>query len=159
MVEIIVFITGLVLDRLSKMWISSNFVGKSTHIINGILDFTYAENTGAAFGMFSGGTWFLTVFTIAVCAGIAAMLIFYWKNFSKLTRFSLAMILSGAVGNLIDRLMLGMVVDFIELTFVNFAIFNIADIFITMGTILLILSILFTEMDLKKKNTSDETAD
>lgn len=160
MAEGLIFVLGLVLDRLSKMWISANFVRRSTPVIEGILDYTYAENKGAAFGIFSDNTLMLSIFSAVMSLILVAVLVFYWKKFSKLTRFSLSMIISGAVGNCIDRFLYGYVVDFIEFKFVNFAIFNIADIFITMGTILLVMSILFTEMDGEgKKKEKDELPD
>ena len=105
MTETIIFVLGLVLDRLSKMWVSANFVGRSTPVIEGILDFTYAENTGAAFGIFSDNTFLLSIFSAVMSLMLIAILVFYWKKFSSLTRFSLSMIISGAVGNCIDRFM------------------------------------------------------
>ncbi len=160
MTETIIFVLGLVLDRLSKMWISANFVGRSTPVIEGVLDFTYAENTGAAFGIFSDNTFLLSIFSAVMSLVLIAILVFYWKKYSSLTRFSLSMIISGAVGNCIDRFVYGAVVDFIEFKFVNFAIFNIADIFITMGTILLVMAVIFTETDdIVKKKDKDGTQD
>jgi signal peptidase II len=145
MIEIIIVIVGIILDQLSKNWMIQNMKYMSKVIIPGVLQYSYVENTGAAFGMLSKNTILLGCFSVVMSAVFIFFLIKYRKSLSMLSRISLALIISGAIGNAIDRIMRGFVIDFIELLFVNFAIFNIADICITMGAIFLGISIIFIE--------------
>ncbi len=145
MIEIIIVIAGIILDQLSKNWMIQNMKYMSKVIIPGVLQYSYVENTGAAFGMLSKNTILLGCFSVVMSAVFIFFLVKYRKSLSKLSRISLALIISGAIGNAIDRIMRGFVIDFIELLFVNFAIFNIADICITMGAIFLGISIIFIE--------------
>lgn len=145
MIEIIIVIAGIILDQLSKNWMVQNMKYMSKVIIPGVLQYSYVENTGAAFGMLSKNTILLGCFSVVMSAAFIFFLVKYRKNLSMLSRISLALIISGAIGNAIDRIIRGFVIDFIELLFVNFAIFNIADICITMGAIFLGISIIFIE--------------
>ncbi len=145
MIEIIIVIVGIILDQLSKNWMIQNMKYMSKVIIPGVLQYSYVENTGAAFGMLSKNTILLGCFSVVMSAVFIFFLVKYRKSLSMLSRISLALIISGAIGNAIDRIMRGFVIDFIELLFVNFAIFNIADICITMGAIFLGISIIFIE--------------
>ncbi|MBQ5956624.1 MAG: signal peptidase II [Clostridia bacterium] len=145
MIEIIIVIAGIILDQLSKNWMIQNMKYMSKVIIPGVLQYSYVENTGAAFGMLSKNTILLGCFSVVMSAVFIFFLVKYRKSLSMLSRISLALIISGAIGNAIDRIMRGFVIDFIELLFVNFAIFNIADICITMGAIFLGISIIFIE--------------
>nr|MBQ4453357.1 signal peptidase II [Clostridia bacterium] len=140
MIEIIIVIAGIILDQLSKNWMIQNMKYMSKVIIPGVLQYSYVENTGAAFGMLSKNTILLGCFSVVMSAVFIFFLVKYRKSLSMLSRISLALIISGAIGNAIDRIMRGFVIDFIELLFVNFAIFNIADICITMGAIFLGIS-------------------
>ena len=144
MINLVYFIGALVIfiaDRLSKIYvISSADVGETLAKIGSAFSFTYVQNKGAAFSMLSGRLGFLSVFSIAFCIGV----IVYWfvkKPADKLLCSSLAMMAAGALGNTVDRLMYGYVVDFIKTEFINFPIFNIADIAITVGAALLVLSV------------------
>lgn len=152
MLEAIIVAIGILLDQITKWWISRDLYGKSITVIKGIIDFTYVENTGAAFGSFGKSTVFLAIFSFAMCALLIYVLMKYRKFFYKMTNISLAMVISGAVGNFIDRAFKGYVVDFIEFKFVNFAVFNVADTFITIGAIILCASIIFLEKDNKSLN-------
>ncbi len=145
MIEIIIVIAGIILDQLSKNWMIQNMKYMSKVIIPGVLQYSYVENTGAAFGMLSKNTILLGCFSVVMSAVFIFFLVKYRKSLSMLSRISLALIISGAIGNAIDRIMRGFVIDFIELLFVNFAIFNIADICITMGAVFLGISIIFIE--------------
>ncbi|MBQ9642579.1 MAG: signal peptidase II [Lachnospiraceae bacterium] len=113
-------------------------------LIRGVLELYYLENTGAAFSMLQNARWFFIIIAIAACA---AMILFL----SKIPRtvrmmplhLCLIFILSGAVGNLIDRLILGVVRDFIYFSLINFPVFNVADIYVTCATFVLVFLILF----------------
>ena len=109
----------------------------------GFLQFTYVQNTGAAFSALSGMRWlFVAIFVI-----LTALLFWeYFKKplpFTRLERWCIAAVYGGGLGNVIDRIRLGYVVDMIETQFMEFPIFNVADCFITCGCILLIVHIIF----------------
>ena len=139
---IIAFLIVLV-DQGVKYWVTLQYGlnGGGVDLIPGILRITYHENSGGAFSMLDNYTFYLTIVSAVVCVVIIVLIIATrWSGFGKL---SLAFILGGAVGNLIDRVVMGHVVYMFFPQFVNFAIFNVADIFITIGAILFVLFILF----------------
>ena len=105
--------------------------------IPGLLQLTYVRNTGAAFSSFEGQQW---LFALVFLVFTGAILYEYFKKpmpFTKLERWCIAAIYAGGLGNMIDRVRLGYVVDMIETTFMEFPVFNVADCFITCGCILL----------------------
>lgn len=128
------------LDQLTK-WI---FYGKSFSLIGDFLWVESSFNTGAAFSMLSGAQWLFVVLTVIAVVAIIYLVLDKRIGLSKLTKVALCMILGGAIGNLIDRLWLGGVRDFIYFKSINFAIFNIADSFITIGAIVLAISIIIS---------------
>lgn len=111
--------------------------GDYATVIDGFLRFRYVENTGAVFGSFSSHTAVLTVFSLVLLAG-AVFLLATNKSRSRFINICLLIMISGGIGNIIDRIRLGYVIDFIEPTFVNFAVFNFADCLITVSAFLLI---------------------
>ena len=130
-----------VVDQMSKEWIvnvTENVEGRGFTVIKGIINFTFVKNDGASMGLFGGQRIFLILVTVAV---FAFGLWYFIKNRPDNMLFlsATSLIASGAVGNLIDRIQLGYVRDFIDLDFVNFYIFNFADCAICMGAGLLIL--------------------
>ncbi|MFH1782682.1 MAG: signal peptidase II [Candidatus Omnitrophota bacterium] len=135
----------LILDRFTKLFIKENLgVGESIPLIKNIFHITYVRNTGAAFGLFKNSTHFFIIISIIAIVIIASILIKRIKKGELLKDLVLnigfIMIFSGAFGNLIDRLKMGYVVDFIDVRI--WPVFNIADISITIGTCLLIASLL-----------------
>lgn len=145
----LIFTLGLVLDYFTKIWAIAVLKGQADiEVIEGFFTFSYLENRGAAFGIFQGRVLILAMVTIVVMG----LLFFHYlqeKNPSKLFIFSHGLILTGAFGNLIDRLRYGFVVDFISWHWKEayyFPTFNMADIFVTIGTGLLIIYI-FKEVD------------
>lgn len=147
----IILITAF--DQITKFFAQKYLSdGSSVQFIKGIVDFRYAENTGMAFSLFSGARWVFIAITIIAC--IAAM----WYIFSNKCKslwlyWSIGVIISGGLGNLIDRVFYGFVIDFIEPTFINFAVFNIADCAVTLGAVSLFLCLL---LDTVKKEKKDE---
>ncbi len=119
-------------------------------VLDDILQFRYVENTGAAFSLFSGKTELLSVFTaLILLAGF--VLIFKGKIKSKIVLTSVVMLMGGGLGNLIDRVFRHFVVDYIEVLFVDFAVFNFADCFVTVGEFILVGYLLYDiAKDLKK---------
>jgi len=136
-----------VIDQLVKVWAQQNLQGAGRVVaIPGVLGFRYAENSGISFGLFGqnpGVMMGITIFT-----GVVMLLGIVWFMLGKLDRlgmFSAALIIGGGIGNFIDRLIAGYVVDYIEFLFMNFAIFNLADVFITVGVFGLIAATILTE--------------
>ena len=131
-------------DQLSKLWILGNLpLFQQIPVIPGLFHLTYVQNTGAAFSSFQGQQWlFILVFAVLTVAVI-------WEfatkkmGFSKFERWCIVAIYAGGLGNMIDRLRLGFVVDMIEVDFVRFPVFNVADCFITCGCIAMIVSLVF----------------
>ena len=123
----------------------------SVTFIDGFMDFTFVENRGAAFGIFSGKTWLLLVISIIICAVLvwAMTKMPKTKEYRKL-RVTFVLILSGAVGNIIDRALRGYVVDFFEFTFIKWPVFNMADIYVDVGTIVMAVIIMFFMKDEKE---------
>lgn len=111
--------------------------------IPNFLGFTYVQNTGAAFSSFEGQQWLFLVIFAALTVGI---LWEYFKSpmpFTKFDRWCIAAIYAGGIGNMIDRVRYGYVVDMIETLFMDFPVFNVADCFITCGCFALIISLFF----------------
>jgi len=143
-----IFILSLIVlaaDRLAKhLTIRHLKPLGSVELIPGIFRLSYVENRGAAFGILQNHRWLFITLTIVISIGIACYLVKYPKD-DILRRLSLAIILGGAVGNLIDRILYGYVVDMLHATFVNFPVFNIADSAVVCGTLLLAYQLLFRE--------------
>ena len=152
---IIIIVAIIALDQWSKWAIKTSFnLYQSKPVIQDLLHFTYVTNDGMAFGLsFPGGKQVLLIMTILLTGFIVG---FLWKekNGHPLIKYGLALILSGAIGNLIDRLLYGKVVDFLDLMIGNFHwyIFNIADSSVTIGMILFIIHSIYVE----QKKTNDE---
>ena len=136
----ILIILGVVaLDQVSKILVVE-FLDRDTPfvILEGIFRFKYSENRGAAFGSFENARW---VFMIASVVGIVALSIYLFKfrPDSKLACTALSMIIGGGIGNMIDRVLVGYVVDFFDFTLIDFAVFNVADSFVCIGAGLFVL--------------------
>ena len=119
--------------------------------IPGLFHFTYVRNTGAAFSSFAGAQWLFAVIFLALTAAIFYE---YFKKrlpFTTAERWLIAAIYGGGLGNMIDRIRFGYVVDMIEVDFMRFAVFNVADCFITCGSILLLLHLVFCNKEFWKE--------
>lgn len=151
----IIFAFSIISDQLTKMWAVNVLKnGESIKLIGNFLRFTYAENKGAAFSILQNQMGFFIITTVIMLA-VLAYIYFKTKNITQLSKLSIAMIAGGAIGNFIDRLRLGYVVDFIDVrfgSFYNFPIFNIADSFVVCGTILMIILILFNKFEKSETN-------
>ena len=139
-------ILALVLDRASKAWAMSWLrvqPGGSFALWPGVLHLTYAQNTGMAFSLFEEYTWILALLTpLALLLVVIALK--YAMPCTRLQNGLLWLLLAGGVGNLIDRVVYGYVVDFLEIRLFRFAIFNLADVYLTLAAILLIIALLLT---------------
>lgn len=153
---IIMIFLLVLLDQLSKFFIVSNFkVYDEWIIIKDFFKFEYVQNTGISFGLFSGGRILIIIASLVV---IGFMIYDLFHEESKIHYFSCMLILSGALGNLIDRVVRGYVVDFISFTFFGhkMAIFNIADICVVIGVILYILLMFVEGKNKDEEDTSEE---
>lgn len=146
----VIFI-GIFLDQLSKGLVVANMkLHESIPIVKDVLHLTYVHNKGAAFGMLADQRWvFLIISTVTIVS--VGLYLFLGFCDSVVNGLSLALILSGGVGNMFDRLILGYVVDFVDFTLIDFAIFNVADAFVCIGAALLCISLIAeTRRDLKE---------
>lgn len=138
-ITLIAIIVGIIgLDQLTK-WIAVwTLEGEpSFPIWQDVLHLTYARNEGAAFGILSDQRWVFLVFSTVAIIGLLIYL-FAFPPKQRFVKIVLAMIIGGGIGNMIDRTILGYVIDFIDFTLIDFAIFNVADSFICVGAFLLI---------------------
>lgn len=137
LISIIVIAALTAVDQIIKFFVERDLqpVGEKA-FLDGFIGWQYVRNTGAAFGSFSNSTMILTIFTaILLIAGTAALLMGKIKN--TFYRVCAVIIIAGGLGNLIDRIFRGFVVDYIEVQFMNFAIFNFADILVTCGAFMI----------------------
>lgn len=133
----------IIFDQIFKFLVVSNIsLTDSIEVIPKVMHFVYVKNTGAAFSILEGKTYLLSIVSVLVCAALVIYMI-KTKPESKMLSLSISLILGGAVGNLIDRLTKGFVVDFIEPMFIRFPVFNFADIAITVGAVLLVVYVMF----------------
>lgn len=138
-------------DQFTKWLVVENIpLHTQVEVIPGLVHWTYAQNTGAAFSMLDGQQWLFVV----VFAVFAGLLVWEFSKkrlpFTNLERWCFVAVLAGGLGNLIDRLHLGYVVDMIEVEFISFPVFNVADCFITCGCILAVFSLVFLNKEIWK---------
>lgn len=147
-----IILVGVFLDQLSK-WLVVKFLKPigDLPLIQGVFHFTYSENPGAAFGMLKDDRWvFMTFSTVMILAML--IFLFYPKNgASRLFSAAMATVVAGGIGNMIDRIALEYVVDFLNFKLINFAIFNVADSFVCVGAGLMMLSVILEILEESKK--------
>ncbi len=147
----------VLLDRVSKFLAALFLMEESLPLWRDVFHLTYVENTGAAFSIFKGHTLALGIFSLVMVVFLS-----YYLNKRKkegcglLEEVALTFIIGGAIGNLYDRLLLGYVIDYFDFRLINFAVFNVADSFITLGAIMLILSLIQEEYKSKKSSDKDQ---
>lgn len=153
MIYYLIGIVGLVLlDQLTKIQIENNFfMGDTIEIISNFFHITYVQNRGIAFGVFQGK---INAISIATTIAIIGIIIYFFKNFKKIEfieRIAYMVIISGAIGNMIDRIFRGYVVDMLDFRGIWQYVFNLADVYINIGVALIFLDIL-----LKLKNKESQ---
>ncbi|HZK33232.1 MAG TPA: signal peptidase II [Tissierellaceae bacterium] len=148
----ILSIIVVIVDQISKYFVIDKLKGTVSHvIIPGFLKFTYVENYGAAFGILKNKKIFFIIITLIIVIFISLFLVKYYYKISFFMRIGLGLLLGGAIGNLIDRVRFGYVVDFINVRLFNFydyPVFNIADISIVFGTIIILILTLFDKHEI-----------
>ena len=149
------FALGITLADQWTKWLTVQSIPLYSKVtaIDGLFHFTYVQNFGAAFSSLQGMRWlFVAIFVVLT----VAILYEYFKKpmpFSKFERWCIAAVYGGGLGNVIDRVRLGYVVDMIDVDFMEFAVFNVADCFITCGCIALMLSLIFVNKAFWKEET------
>jgi signal peptidase II len=154
LIAIIISIVGL--DQLTK-WLAVIYLQgePSFPLWKDVLHFTYVENPGMAFGMMQNNRWVFMVFSTVAIVGLAVYL-FRFRPESRWMQVSLALIIGGGIGNMIDRVVLGYVIDFIDFTLIDFAVFNVADSFVCVGAGMMIVYLIADIVkDYKKAKTKD----
>ena len=147
---IIIFLIIVLIDQITKFYIASNFeLYQSIEIIRGFFNITYIRNSGVAFGMFSNlkGSFIQIIFIAIYIIAIISILILYRETHGY-SHIALSLIFSGAIGNLIDRIFRGEVVDFMDFHWQNYhwPAFNVADSCITVGVGLLMITLVRTKI-------------
>ena len=153
LIKYILFILAVVAaDQVTK-WLVVENIALYGHVdfIPGLLSFTYAQNTGAAWSMLEGQRWlFVLVFVVLTVLLLLEFFKFHMP-FTTAERWLIAAIYAGGLGNMIDRVRLGYVVDMIQTDFITFPVFNVADCFITCGCILLMIHLIFFNKEFWKE--------
>lgn len=156
-VDLFIIAILITADLLSKHYAASYLLshGGSYEAIKGVLTFRYSENRGAAFGIFENSRLFLSLFVGIVVLGLIAYLVYhiikkkYKEKGGVFLHIALSFIIAGGIGNLVDRIALGYVRDFIEYSFIytlfkkDFAICNLADVFLTVGVIMVVIYLIY----------------
>ena len=143
MIYIVVAALLVVLDQVVKFLVRTTMVlGDSMVLIPDVLGITYVQNTGAAFSSFPNATMVLAGISLLVSLLLILAILLRWVR-HPFGRFTLMLLLAGAVGTLIDRAVMGYVTDMVQVLFVKFAVFNLADVFVVTGAILLVLYVIF----------------
>lgn len=151
MLAAVITAVAVLLDQISKSIVVNGLpLYGEARFIPGVLSFYHTRNTGAAFSMLSDRRW---VFMLLSCVAIVAItvMLYFWRSRHVLLTVSLSMILGGGIGNMIDRIVNGYVTDFFRVDFVDFAVFNVADSFITVGAVLLGVYIIFFEPKVERR--------
>lgn len=158
-VHMVLMIAVLVADQLTKWWARTALPGAPVIVWKDVFSFRLIYNTGASFGIFQGKTLALTIFSIVGMAAIAGF--YFWLPKVKKMRpmrITLAMIVAGGIGNIIDRIWMGKVTDMISFDLINFPVFNVADIGVTCGAIVMCVLWIFyykeEDFDKWKKSNS-----
>ena len=147
----------VVLDQVTKYLTVANIpLGGVIPFWDGLFHFTYIQNTGMAFSMLEGGRWFFLIMTAAAFILLAVALKKNWITHPT-GLWALASIAGGAIGNLIDRVLYGYVIDMIEVEFMRFAVFNVADCFVVCGAVLLVIYTFFFDKPQKKEEAAHDS--
>ena len=158
MLAAVIAVLAIIADQITKYIVVENIDFKGTvPFIPGFMSFYHTRNTGAAFSMFSDQRWVFMVFSFISMGLIIYLLVREYKR-HKLLNIALAMVLGGGIGNMIDRIRLGYVVDFFKTEFMDFAVFNVADCFITVGAVLLGVYVIFFEPKVEKRHKAEKEA-
>ena len=142
----------ITIDQIFKYYILINKENLPNNIINGALNFTYCENRGIAFGIGQGGAKIFALMTLLMIIVALIYIAFKFNKLKGLTVFGIALVISGGIGNLIDRLFRGYVIDYIDISqLIKYPVFNLADMLIVIGCIIITICIIKDNVAKKKK--------
>ncbi len=151
---LLIVLGTIVLDQVTKLLVLEHLAGAGTYpLIENILHFTYVENRGAAFGMLANHRWVFMILSVVGILAIGAWLI-WEKPRSLWIRTAVSFVIGGGIGNMIDRVRLGFVVDFIDCRFIDFYVFNVADSFVCVGCAMFLLGVLWDEIRMRKEKNA-----
>lgn len=156
---IAVIAATVILDQISKILVLAYLYGEQVTLIEGVLRFTYVENRGMAFGLLADHRW---VFLICSVIGIALMAFYLFRYVTRTpSRVGLALVIGGGIGNMIDRVRLGFVVDFIDFCAFDFWVwvFNVADAAVTVGAVIFALDLIIELVGEMKKQRGAKTGE
>ncbi|NLB81549.1 MAG: signal peptidase II [Clostridiaceae bacterium] len=139
----------VLIDQFTKALAVKKLIGSSIPIITDVFHFTYVENTGAAFGLYKSGNTVFIILTTIILVGVVVAL-FTMKHRNVTINISAGLIMGGAIGNLLDRIFRGHVVDFLDFRVINYPVFNIADSCVIIGAI--VIGVYFIFFENKKEN-------
>lgn len=149
----IVIIIAFSADRITKSWVINFFLSytSDTYYFNSFLNFVLLWNTGMAFGILESENYIYHIFSFLIFLVVGFLVIWFFKSEHRLEKTSIALIIGGALGNLFDRIVYNAVPDFIDFHYLDFHwfVFNVSDIIITIGILLLITSDLFSKKNEK----------
>ena len=159
MLYLAAILAGVIADQLVKNWTVSNLaLYEAKPFLPGIVELMYIQNTGGGFSIMEGRTWLLAALTVVLMVALAVIL---WKKVydHPLAMWSLTLVLSGGIGNLIDRVRLGYVVDMFNFQFMNYPVFNVADILVVVGAVGFAAYYLLLDEKIRKAKTAKEEKD
>lgn len=149
----LLFVAGITAaDQLSKLWVVQHIpLHTRMEAIPGLFHLTYVQNNGAAFSSFAGMQWLFALIFLLFTVGVIWEFSKKRMPFNTFERWCIAAVYGGGLGNMIDRIRMGYVVDMIQVDFMNFPVFNVADCFITCGCIAILISLVFFNREFWKE--------
>lgn len=159
LLEALLLIVVLSLDLITKHYVVDYLLTQpfnSAPCIDGFINLVYVKNYGASFGIFSGKTEFLIAFVIISLLIMAIIWIFFLRDQPSVIKISIIFLIAGGIGNLVDRIAFGYVRDFLNFSFFEFPVFNVADSFVVIGTFMLIIYLIYSLIVEFKKTKKDK---
>ena len=149
MIEAVMIVALVIIDRVTKEMAVKKLMNKPAYVlIDGVFELRYLENRGAAFGMLQNRQWFFIIVGIIMFAGVIYILVRIPVDKKYIiVQIAVTMIAAGAIGNMIDRISQNYVVDFLYFSLIDFPIFNVADIYVTVSCIMLAVMLIFVYME------------
>lgn len=144
---VLTFLFGVCLDFSTKRWAEKTLMDTGgIDLIKGVFRFTYVENRGAAFGILQNRRYIFILLTLVI-ATVLIIWVLKKKETGLVLKFGVTFVIAGAMGNMIDRVFLGYVVDFIDFCLINFPVFNVADCFVCVGAAMIAIHYIYIEKD------------
>lgn len=133
-------------------------MGQKVDFIPWFINLTHTENKGAAWGIFADNRWVFLIFSTVAIVALTVFVIKVYRR-SRLLNIGIAMVLGGGIGNMIDRIFIGEVTDFLYFTFFDFPVFNVADSFVCIGAVVIGVYVIFIDPKIERKLKADKSAE